>query len=93
MFSSFNNIDMSRSMLANCYMWQCRGGGTMVAIGQWRPPLLGCVFLPSFCLANCVSNVPQPQNRPKTNHCPTSYLCQFWSDGDVSINHPVCMHG
>jgi hypothetical protein len=49
--------------------------------------------LPSFRLANRVSDVPQPKNHPKTNHCPTSYLHQQWSDGDVSSTHPVCMHG
>ncbi len=42
----------------------------MAAIGQWQPPWLGCVFLPSFHLANSVSDVPQLQNHPKTNHCP-----------------------
>ena len=75
-FSSFNNIELLRSMLANCCMWRCRGEGTMAAIGQWNPPWLGCVFIPSFCLANCVSDVPPPQNHQKPNHCPTSYLRQ-----------------
>ncbi len=77
----------------NCCMWWCRGEGTMVAIVQWRPLWLGCVFLPSFCLSNCVSDVHQPQNHPKTNHCPTSYLRQQWSDRDISSTHLVRMHG
>ena len=42
------------------------GGGTMAAVGRRRPPWLGCVFLASFRLANCVSDVPQPQNHQKT---------------------------
>jgi len=36
----------------------------------------GVLFLPSFRLANRVSDVPQPQNHPKTSHCPTTYLRQ-----------------
>ncbi len=36
--SSFNNIDLSHSMLANCCMRRCQEEGTMAAIGQWRPP-------------------------------------------------------
>ncbi len=58
-------------MLANCSMQQCRREGTMMTVGQRRQPWLGFVFLPRFCLANCASDVPQPQNNPKTNHCPT----------------------
>ncbi len=80
-------------MLANCCMWRCRDEGTMVTIGRWRPPWLGCVFYLASTLANCVSNVPQPQNHPKINNCPTSYLCQLWSDGDLSSTHPMRMHG
>ncbi len=73
-FSSFNDIDLLHNMLANCWMGQCRGEGTMVAIGQWWPPWLGCVFFASFRLANRMSDVPQPQNHTKTNYCLTSYL-------------------
>jgi hypothetical protein len=29
-----------------------------------------------ICLANCMSDVPQPLNHQKTNQCPTSYLRQ-----------------
>jgi len=36
----------------------------------------GVLFLPSFRLANRVSDVPQPQNHTKTTHCPTTYLRQ-----------------
>jgi hypothetical protein len=37
--SSFNGIDLSRSMLADCCMRRCHGEGTMAAVvGQWRPP-------------------------------------------------------
>ncbi len=50
--------------------------GTMAAVGRWGPPWFGCVFLPSFRLANCMPHVPQPQNHPKTNHCPTSCIRQ-----------------
>ncbi len=37
-FSSFNNIDLLCSMLANCCMQRCRGEGTMAAIRQRWPP-------------------------------------------------------
>jgi hypothetical protein len=37
-FSSFNNTDLSRSMLANCCMWRCLEEDTMVALVRWRPP-------------------------------------------------------
>jgi hypothetical protein len=33
-FSSFNDIDLSRNMLANCCMQRCRGKGTMAAVGR-----------------------------------------------------------
>ena len=68
--------DLSRSMLADCCVRRCRGGA------PWRPwddggrHGWGVFFLPSFRLANRVSDVPQPQNHPKTNHCPTTYLHQ-----------------
>ncbi len=33
-----------------------------------------------------------PNRFPNQDHCPTSYLHQYLSDGDVSSTHPVCMH-
>jgi hypothetical protein len=36
--SSFNNIDLLHSMLANCCMQWFQGEGTMAAVGQWPPP-------------------------------------------------------
>jgi hypothetical protein len=48
-FSSFNDVDLFCSMLADCCMPRCRGWGTMVAVGQRRPPwLAGACILPSF---------------------------------------------
>ncbi len=72
-------------MLANCCMRRCQGEGTMATTGQWRPSWLGCVFLPSFRLSNCVSGVPQPQNHPKTSHCPTAYLYQYGWMGTFQV--------
>ena len=37
-------------------------------MGWQRPPWSGCIFLPSFHLANRASDVCQPQNQQKTNH-------------------------
>jgi len=58
-FSSFNNVDLLRSMSANCCMPRRRGWGIMAAVGQRprtmaavgrRPPpwLAGVCILPSF---------------------------------------------
>jgi hypothetical protein len=33
-FSSFNSIDLSRSMLANCCMWRCQEEGTRATVGR-----------------------------------------------------------
>ena len=46
--------DLSRSMLANFVMPQRRDRGAMAAMGRRRPPWSGCIFLPSFRLANRV---------------------------------------
>ncbi len=68
MFSSFNNMDLSQSMLANCWMRRCRGEGTMAAIEQWRPPWLRCVFLtyipPSKLCVRCPPTPKPPKNQP-----------------------------
>ncbi len=69
-FSSFNDIDLLRSILANCCMGWCREKGTMAAVEQGRPPWLGYVFLPSFRLANCVSDVPNPKTTQKPTTVP-----------------------
>ncbi len=48
-FSSFNNVDLLRSMSADCCMHQRWGWGTMAAVGWWRLPwLAGACILPSF---------------------------------------------
>ena len=46
-FSSFNNVDLLRSMSANCCMPRHKGWGTMAAVGRRRPPWLAG----AFCLA------------------------------------------
>jgi hypothetical protein len=43
-------------------------------------------------LANRMSNIRRSQNQPKFNHCPTSYLHQYLSYGDIWNTHPVHMH-
>jgi hypothetical protein len=67
-FSRFKGTDLLHSMLANFVMPQRRDRGAMAAMGRWRPPWLGCIFLPSFRLANRVSEVCQPKNQQKPNH-------------------------
>ncbi len=67
-YSRFNGTDLSRSMLANFVMPQRRDRGAMAATGRRRPPWSGCIFLPSFCLANRMSEVCQPKNQQKPNH-------------------------
>jgi hypothetical protein len=66
-YSRFKGTDLSRSMLANFVMPQRRDRGTMAAMGRRRLPWLGCIFLPSFRLANRVSEVCQSQNQQKNN--------------------------
>jgi hypothetical protein len=43
-FSSFNNVDLLHSMLADCCMRWRQEWGTMAAMGGWRPPWLACVY-------------------------------------------------
>jgi len=43
-FSRFNNIDLSRSILADCCVHQCREWGIVAAVGRWRPPWSVGVF-------------------------------------------------
>ena len=62
--------DLLHSILADCCMQRRRGGGGMAAIGQRRPPWLGCIFSPSFHKANCVSEVPQPKTTQKPTTVP-----------------------
>ena len=71
-FFRFNNIDLSRSMLADCCVPQCREWGTVAAVRRRRPPWSGCVFLPSFHLGT--SRV-TPKTTPKpTQNQPLSHL-------------------
>ncbi len=78
-------------MLSNCCMWQCQEEGTMAAVGQCQLPWLGCVFLPCFCLADCMSNVPQPQNHPKKQ--PLSYIISVSiMVGWGCFKYPSCAH-
>ena len=67
-YSRFKGTDLSHSMLANFVMPQRRDRGAMAAMGRRRPPWSGCIFLPSFHLANRVSEVYQPKNQQKPNH-------------------------
>ncbi len=43
-FSSFNDVDLLRSMSADCYMPWRQEWGTMAAVGGLRPPWLACVY-------------------------------------------------
>ena len=46
-FSSFNDVDMCYSMVADCCMPRCQGWGTMAAVGQQCLPWLAgaCILL------------------------------------------------
>ena len=67
-YSRFKGTDLLRSMLANFVMSQRWDRGAMAAMGRRQPPWSGCIFLPSFRLANRVSEVCQPKNQQKPNH-------------------------
>ncbi len=71
---SFSDINLLRSMLAHCCLPQRQEWGAIAVVGWRQPPWLGCIFLSSFRLANCMSGVRRPQNQQKPNHCPTKYL-------------------
>jgi hypothetical protein len=43
-FSSFNDVDLLRSMSADCCMPQRQEWGTMAAVGGLRPPWLACAY-------------------------------------------------
>jgi hypothetical protein len=43
-FSSFNDVDLLHSMLADCCMPRRQEWGTMVAVGGLWPPWLACVY-------------------------------------------------
>jgi hypothetical protein len=91
-YSRFNGTDLSRSMLANFVMPQRRDRGAMAATGRRRPPWSGCIFLPSFCLANRMSEVCQPKNQQKPNHWPTRYLHEYLAEWDVWSTQPLRIH-
>ena len=88
-YSRLKGTDLSLSMLANFVMPQRRDRGAMVAMGRRRPPWSGCNFLPSFRLANRVSEVFQPKNQQKPNHWPTRYLHQYLAEWDVWSTNPL----
>jgi hypothetical protein len=43
-FSSFNDVDLLHSMLADCCMPRRQEWGTMAAVGGLWPPWLACVY-------------------------------------------------
>ncbi len=90
---SFNNISLLRSMLADCHLPWPREWGAIAAMGWRRPPWSGCIILPSFHLANCMSGVRRPRNQQKPNHCPTKYLHQYLAEWDVWSTHLMRIHG
>ena len=74
-FSSFNNLDLLRSMSANCCMPRRRGWGAMAAVGRRRPPwLAGACILPSFSqLYLGTSRVRCPPTPYPTNNQPPTH--------------------
>ena len=53
--SRFKGKDLSRSMLANFVMPQCRDRGAMAAMGRRQPPWSGCIFYLAVRLASTSS--------------------------------------
>jgi len=88
-YSRFKGADLSRSMSANFVMPQRRDQGAMAAMGRQQPPWSGCIFLPSFRLANCLSEVCQPKNQQKPNHWPTRHPHQYLAEWDLWSTHPL----
>ncbi len=76
-------MDLSHIVFDDCRMTRRQGGVTIVAVGRWRPPWSGCIFLPSFRLVNCASMPDNSKTNPITNRSPTIYLGQKWSNEDV----------
>jgi hypothetical protein len=67
-----------------------RGRGALAAamVGVHR-----CILLLSFSLVNCTSTMPnKPKTNRNTNHSPTSYLCQKWTNEDILSLSPPRMH-
>ena len=91
-YSRFKGTDLSRSILANFVMPQRRNRGAMAVMGRQRPPWSGCIFLPSFRLANRVSEACQPKYQQKTNHWPTRYLHEYLAEWDVWSTHLLRIH-
>ncbi len=90
---SLDDTNLLCNMLADCCLPRRREWGTIAAVGWQPPPWLGCIFLPSFHLANCMSGVCRPQNQQKPNHCPTKYLHQYLAEWDILSIHPLRIHG
>jgi hypothetical protein len=61
----------------------------MATIGQWQLPCLGCAFLPSFRLANRVSDVPQLQHHPKPPTVPPHISINSGRMGTFQV-HILC---
>ena len=74
-FFNFNNVDLLRSMSADCCMPRCWGWGTMVAVGRRWPPwpwLAGaCIFLALASFHLGTSHVRCPPTPNPTNNQPT----------------------
>ena len=60
-FSSFNNVHMCHSILADCWMRWCWGWGTMAAVGEQQPPW-------SAGASGVRQVIPQPTNNQPPIH-------------------------
>ena len=63
---------MSLIIPDDCRMTRSQGGVTIAAVGRWRPSWSGCIFLPSFHLANCASMPANSKTNPITTALPQS---------------------
>ncbi len=84
-YSRFNGTCLSCSMLANFVMPQRRGRGAMAAMGRRRPPWSGCIFLPSFRLANPLSEVCQPKNQQNPTTDRPDISINIWLNGTFEV--------
>ena len=84
-FSSFNGVDLLRSMSADCCMPRCQEWGTMAAVGGLRPPWLACVcILPSLASIYLGFCVRCPPTQYPTNNQPPSRLNISISNGRMT---------
>ncbi len=72
-------------MLADCHLPWRREWGAIAAVGWRRPPWSGCIFLPSFHLANCMSGVCRPWNQQNPTTVQPNISINIWRNGTFEV--------